>query len=89
MLIPISNGFVRADGSVGAAAGAEGGRDKHKTQHHDGHLVRGVASQIVLVHHDGHPDPSEEGECVTRRRGRRVGMRGFNVVLTYIVDVRK
>lgn len=57
----VADGIKRANGSVGAATGAEGGRHKHKTQHDHGYPIRGMASQVVLVNGEGHPEPSKEG----------------------------
>lgn len=57
MLIPAADRTKRGNGSVGAAAGAQGGRDDHENQHHDGYLIRGVAGKVVLVDDEGHPEP--------------------------------
>lgn len=73
MLIPAADRIIRGNGSVRAAAGAEGGRDDHENQHHDGYLIRGVASQIVLMHGEGHPEPFRGG-CVSDREWRAGGI---------------
>ena len=62
MMIAAADRTISGNGSVGAAAGAESGRDDHKDQHRHGHLIRGVASQVIVVDDEGHPDPFiEEG----------------------------